>query len=985
MPTCLLLGLPFLVLEPAFPPQQSVLETLSAPEVEHLTTGVTSFKPSPDGRWVAYSTGDFPNELYAVATDLPLQARINEPGQHVSSYEIAPGGAHIAFLVTTTLSAPFELFTSSGSGPAVRVSPPLGPGGSVSPLFPAITFVGNRILFRAYLAVGQPQHLYVVPADASTPALDLTPLAHGVVRIQADPSGNQVYFVGAQDTPGVNEVYVVPLDGSAAPVRLSGALPPSGNVLDFGVAPGGGRLVYLADALTDGQFELFSISTAPGSTPVRLNAALASSWDVNSFQLTSDGARVVFLTARGSTAELWSAPSDGSAPAVLLHGSAALSAFRIAPDDSRVAFLGAQAPQLRSVAVDGSASAIAIGTGVVGVQRFEFSTDSTRIVFTGSQAGAAQILLSVPVDGSSPPLVLDASGPVDSLRISGPEATYRVEMPNRLKGLYSTLVDGSAPRTRLGPAPGLVPGGSVSSFVVNRSGRVFFGGDFGHSGFDEVFVVPQDASLPARVVNAPLPTTITLGRVTGFALSADGQRVAYGLVATPPLSSGPLCRYRTLRLRDGGVSTPLDAGLTGRFATSPPVLPGQELAFAPDGERAYFASFLVGQDVFGNRADGAGTPEWLSPGAFSTQDFTQEILVAPDGRSLAATVVTDDQGYGGSSVRLLATDARWAPVSLSQGGGAGTEVSGLAFTPDSGHLLAQLGYTGEQGLYALPTDGSAPVLLSPTATGVGDFRIVDATQVLFTWSGALHHTSLSGPATPLTSSGVGWWELGADHSRVLWSSGTTVQSMPVDGSQPALLLLDDFASGGETMRFEKFLLPTPDGTRVLFTARGLTSGQRRAFAVATDGSLSTTPVTPLLPSGGSFVRLLLSPDGSHLVYLATTATSGSVELHATPLAGGPAVRLSRPFATHVNDDVVRFHPDGMQVLFLQAPVLFQREVLWIARLDGGSTRSVSGTIPAQDDFVVAPDGRWVYFRGARDPVRTELFRASLAPYARRSR
>jgi hypothetical protein len=56
----------------------------------------------------------------------------------------------------------------------------------------------------------------------------------------------------------VYELYSVPLDGGAAPVKLNGALVSGSNIYsDFQISPDSSRVVYLADQETDDVDELF--------------------------------------------------------------------------------------------------------------------------------------------------------------------------------------------------------------------------------------------------------------------------------------------------------------------------------------------------------------------------------------------------------------------------------------------------------------------------------------------------------------------------------------------------------------------------------------------------------------------------------------------------------------------------------------------------------------------------------------------------------
>ena len=79
---------------------------------------------------------------------------------------------------------------------------------------------------------------------------------------------------------------------------------------------------------------------------MRLSADLAANTEVSPDHLRTspDGTRVSFLVTDGfGPAELWAAPSDGSAPAVLLSPSVFASTFT--PDSSTVVFSSDRSPR----------------------------------------------------------------------------------------------------------------------------------------------------------------------------------------------------------------------------------------------------------------------------------------------------------------------------------------------------------------------------------------------------------------------------------------------------------------------------------------------------------------------------------------------------------------------------------------------------------------------------------------------------------------
>jgi hypothetical protein len=69
-------------------------------------------------------------------------------------------------------------------------------------------------------------------------------------------------------------LFAAPLP-AASNVKLSGVMPPFGDVTTFQISPDGRYAVYLADQDMDGVFELYSVFLGGGS-PIRLNPLLPS-------------------------------------------------------------------------------------------------------------------------------------------------------------------------------------------------------------------------------------------------------------------------------------------------------------------------------------------------------------------------------------------------------------------------------------------------------------------------------------------------------------------------------------------------------------------------------------------------------------------------------------------------------------------------------------------------------------------------------------
>src|SRR5262249_11435187 len=151
------------------------------------------------------------------------------------------------------------------------------------------------------------------------------PSGYSVYDVRSSPDGKRAvysvrsYTVGSAFHPA--GVYSVSTGGGRPPVRLSAGDPTS--IAGSELTRDGRRVVYLADQETRDVDELSSVPVDGAAPPFKLNPSPRSpAGDVRSFALSHDGSRVVFTSTLVTLAEpqLYSAPVDGSAPAVLLDG-----------------------------------------------------------------------------------------------------------------------------------------------------------------------------------------------------------------------------------------------------------------------------------------------------------------------------------------------------------------------------------------------------------------------------------------------------------------------------------------------------------------------------------------------------------------------------------------------------------------------------------------------------------------------------------------
>lgn len=274
----------------------------------------------------------------------------------------------------------------------------------------------------------------------------------------------------------------------AAATRISGPLPLFGDVETFQVTPDGRYVVYLADSEINNKYNLFSAPTDGSSPPVRLHDDLLPDRNLQWYDLTPDGSRVAFLITRevGNRYEhsLYSAPSDGSAPATPLSTPAALSEvdfynFTINLLDTalllnlwldagtvwqieRVDLTGVTPPQrlVRREVRDGVFFWLA---GITPDQRH-------MVYLESSYARATQRIFSVPIAGESPPIVLNIGVAPGLLEFVGfaPDSRRIVVVSEQEEErlLLSVPLDGSASVTLNRLNDQIVQTGSPYRFIA---------------------------------------------------------------------------------------------------------------------------------------------------------------------------------------------------------------------------------------------------------------------------------------------------------------------------------------------------------------------------------------------------------------------------------------------------------------------------------------------------------------------------------------
>ncbi|MEQ1892287.1 MAG: hypothetical protein ABL998_07075, partial [Planctomycetota bacterium] len=200
-----------------------------------------------------------------------------------------------------------------------------------------LTADGSRVVYRA--TESGPRELYSVPSDGSAAPVKLNaPLANGVhvEGFELAAAAPLVFY-----RTGLEQLYAVPLDGSA-PAVLIADLPTATLQPGLVLTPDGEFVFYRADALTAGRIDLFALRTDASGPPVRLNQNLVAGGDVTDFALSRDRARIVYRADAqvDERYELFSVgPSGPPVPLIAtMPSSADVSAFALDPTSRQVVF-----------------------------------------------------------------------------------------------------------------------------------------------------------------------------------------------------------------------------------------------------------------------------------------------------------------------------------------------------------------------------------------------------------------------------------------------------------------------------------------------------------------------------------------------------------------------------------------------------------------------------------------------------------------------
>lgn len=976
-------------------------EKLSGSMLRPFRGEVEDVQVSPDGAWTVYEgpseNGEF--RLFSVPTK---GGAPNELGVPYLGYSrrtaITPDSRSILYSDATSGGVLLRVPIDGSRGP-VQLAP-YGPDFDFTP-------DGARVVYSTGVAL-----FSLVLAGAAAPVRLTQPLVAGgkIARFRVGRGGrlapDRVVYLADAEVDGRIEVYSVPADGSAPPVKLSE--PGSSNPWFVEIAAGGERVVYLTEFL-------MGAPITGGSEPILLS-------DVPGIQnrlqieLSPDGRWVVFLAEPETPGvfELLSIPIDGSRPAVRLNpdlpSGADVGSLRIAPDSRRVVYLADQEVddrlQLYSVPIEGGSAPVELSPLQPNESVFGFELSRDRLVYLSmervDETWVNPELYSVPIAGGADPILLS-----DAVRLGfrvSPDGArvvfFEQESVGTSLGLFSVPIGG-------GVDPVLLDGAGIDTMAITANGdTVLYRADRDIENVRELFSVPIAGGRSGVQLNHPM-VALAVADVVDIMIGPDGERAAFVVFA------------ETCDCDDSGAFELHDATIQ---PVSSPLRIADEVGtvrFSADGAWIVFMERLDdGEEferLFSAPADGSHAPIELAPDAGS-------FVLTLDG---SAVVFTRADPLAGVYRRALDGSSPASPLALGN-------ATGVALSPDGSRVV----YVGESAsafeLFSVAVDGSgAPVqlndLAAPRGTPRYPFAITPDGARVYYWTdqetndvrelfsvpigGGAPPTKLSGTLVPggdvgITASGAtgfGRVEVSADGARLVYQGDALVDgvielfSAPIDGSAAPARLNAPLSAGRTIVQFA-----IAGSSRVVYRADQAADEVYELFSVPIDASAPPLRLNAPLVAGGDVAALsgvfqpafAISPDGERVAYVADQATDQVVELFSVPVDGSAAPRrLGGPFAAggDVREGFL-ITPDGKNVVYRADHDTDEVVELYVASLDGGKGRKLNPPLVAGGDvggnpgvprapkqwLAITADGRWVLYVADQDTDTVEeLYRVPL--------
>src|SRR5262249_37664349 len=166
--------------------------------------------------------------------------------------------------------------------------------------------------------------VYVVPIDGTQAPLKLSASTQSSPGFRLSLDGQHVLYQTFYD------LWSVPIDGSANPIKLSGAVDSNGGVRDSLCHPDGRTVIYRSAQLPYHTWDFYRVPIDGSAPPVLLNDPELPAQEVNYqqdvrayFHISAHGDWVVYSVGRlpGLGYDLYAVPTDGSRWMLKLDGT----------------------------------------------------------------------------------------------------------------------------------------------------------------------------------------------------------------------------------------------------------------------------------------------------------------------------------------------------------------------------------------------------------------------------------------------------------------------------------------------------------------------------------------------------------------------------------------------------------------------------------------------------------------------------------------
>jgi WD40 repeat protein len=354
---------------------------------------------------------------------------------------------------------------------------------------------GHAVYYRADNTLWRDSADGLAAPLALSPTL---PFGQNIASFLVSPDGARVVYLADQTTDQEFSLFSVPSDGSAAAVDLDGSLPlfAANSSPQYVFSPDGTWLAF-AVLRGSGLYDLYGVPSDGSGPPVLLHgfSGIDTLLSPHLLQVSSTG-WVVYAAAVNDRSRPYSVRIDGSSAPILLGGpfqaqaSVEAVATRISPDGTRVVYHSDQQVDARyeifSVPIDSSGPSIKLNAALPAqgdvdnspyARTHEITADSLRVIYRADQeADGVFQLYSAPIDGSSPPVRLNAPLPLGGgveagFRVGAERAAYRADQNrDEVFELFSAPLEGGAP-LRLNPSFEAFEHRDVFGFELSEDGK----------------------------------------------------------------------------------------------------------------------------------------------------------------------------------------------------------------------------------------------------------------------------------------------------------------------------------------------------------------------------------------------------------------------------------------------------------------------------------------------------------------------------------